>query len=264
MVASITPSAFIIGPARVYYRAVGVLTAWTDVGVTLDDAIMRVTQETWSPDNLSGVYGPVRGLDVSQTVGAEIEFTLGEIAGEKIALAIPGATYTAPVNTDTGGTPLSTTTTAAVVAGATTIPLTAATNAAVGDYFRIEAAANASVEYRQITAINSLDISFRDPLLFAHSSGVAVVETVSDNRSVVTMPTFRRYPTSAYREWALVSESGRSGVNELRLPIAVATSAGEMTVADDAVAGMRVTIAGRLNETNLATSLYQLYSPSAA
>jgi hypothetical protein len=35
-------------------------------------------------------------------------------------------------------------------------------------------------------------------------------------------------------------------------------------VADDSVAGMRVTIAGRLNETNLATSLYRLYSPSAA
>lgn len=257
---SITPSQFIIGPAKIYYRDVGVLTPWTDVGVTLDDAVMRITQETWSPDNLNGVYGPVRGLDISRTVGAEIEFTLGEIAGEKIALAIPGAQFTAAVSADAGGSPLSTTTTAAVAAGATTIPLTAATNAAVGDHFSI--GTGSTKEYRTITAIATLDISFRDPLLFAHASGEAVVETTGDNRSVITMPTFRRYPASAYKEWALVSESGKSGVNELRLPIGIATSAGEMTVADDAVAGMRVTIAGRLDETNLDTSLYRLYAPA--
>ncbi len=261
MPTSITPSAFIIGPAQVYYRAVGVLSAWTNVGVTLDDAVMRINQEMWNPDNLSGVYGSVRGLDVSQMVSAEIEFTLGEIAGEKIALAIPGATYTAPDATNAGGTPGSSTTTAATLVGATTVPFTAATNFSVGDFFSIDT--GSVKEYRQITTIASLNISFRDPLLFAHASGAAVVETVSDNRSVVTMPTVRRQPAAAYREWSLVSESGKSGVNELRIPIGIATSAGEMTVADDSVAGMRVTIAGRLDETNLETSLYRLYSPAA-
>lgn len=260
---SITPSAFIIGPARVYYRAVGVLTPWTDVGVTLDDAVMRITQETWSPDNLNGVYGPVRGLDVSQTVGAEIEFTLGEIAGEKIALAIPGAQFTAA---DGGAEASSThgdsTLDGAHAAGVTTIAVASATNFAVGDPIKIDTGSVA--EWRTITAIATNDLSFRDPLLFDHLTGVDVVEAVSDNRAVITMPTFRRYPASAYREWALVSESGRSGVNELRLPIGIATSAGEMTVADDAVAGMRVTIAGRLDETNLNTSLYRLYTPATS
>jgi len=260
MPASVVPSAFIIGPAVVYYRAVGVLTPWTNVGVTLDDAVMRINQEMWSPDNLNGVYGSVRGLDVSQMVSAEIEFTLGEIGGEKISLAIPGATYTAPDATNAGGTPGSSTTTAATVVGATTVPFTAATNFVVGDYFSIDTGANK--EYRQITAIASLNVSFRDPLLFAHAAAVAVVETVSDNRSVVTMPTVRRQPAAAYREWALVSESGKSGVNELRIPIGIASSAGEMTVADDSVAGMRVTISGRLDETNLEISLYRLFSPA--
>lgn len=259
--ASITPESFIIGPAQVYYRDVGVSTAWTNVGVTLDDAVMRITQEMFTPDNLNGVFGPVKGLDVMQMTMAEIEFTLGEIAGAKIALAIPGATYTAEVHADATGTPGSSTTTAATLVGATTIPFTAVTNFAVADYFRIEAAANAAVEYRQITAISSLNVSFRDPLLFAHASGVAVVETTGDHRGVITMPTVRRQPAAAYKEWALVSESGVSGVNELRIPIGIATSAGEMTVADDAVAGMRVTIAGRLDPTNLSTSLYQLYVP---
>lgn len=261
--ASIDTAQFVIGPARIYYRDVGVLTPWTDVGVTLDDAVMRVMQETWSPDNINGVYGKVQGLDISRMAGAEIEFTLGEIAGEKIALAIPGAQYTAPVGTETGSTHLDTTTTAAVAAGVTTIPLTAATNAAVGDHIKIDTGDIA--EWRTITAIDTLNISFRDPLLFGHASGVDVVETDGDNRSKVTMPTFRRYPASAYKEWALVSESGRSGVNELRLPIGIATSDnGEMTVGDEAVAGLRVRIEGRLDPDDLSASLWELYSPAAA
>lgn len=259
MPSSVTPQNFIIGPARVFYRAINVLTPWTDVGVTLDDAVMRVTQEMWSPENLNGVYGKVKGLDVSQLTSAEIEFTLGEIGGAKIGLAIPGAIYTAPVTAVTAGGG-SSTTTAATLVGDTTVPFTAVLNFTVGDTFSIDTGSNK--EYRVITSIAALVVGFRDPLLFAHNNGVAVVETDGDNRSVVTMPVVRRQPDASYREWALVSESGLSGVNELRLPIGIASSQGEMTVSDSAVAGMRVTISGRLDPTNLATSLYKLYSPA--
>lgn len=263
-ITSVTPSLFVIGPALVYYRAVGVNTPWTSIGATLDDAVMRLPT-TWAgtQDQLSGVMGPVMGLDVLSRVGCEIEFTMPEMAGAKLGLAIPGAVYTAPVSADATGTPGSSTTTAATLAGATTVPFTATTNFAVGDYFSIDT--GTVKEYRQITAISSLNVSFRDPLLYGHASGVAVVETTGDNRSVVTMPTIRRQPDTAYNEWALVAESGKSGVTELRIPRGISQTTGaEVTIGDDAIAGIRVTIAGRLDPTNLSTSLFQLFAPNAA
>jgi hypothetical protein len=263
-VTSVTPSLFVIGPALIYYRAVGVNTAWTSVGATLDDAVMRVpTEWAGTQDQLSGVMGPVMGLDVLSRVGVEIEFTMPEMAGEKFGLAIPGAVYTAPVSTDSASTPLNTTLSAAVVAGATTIPVVAATNAAVGDYIHIAGASG--VEYRTIDTINSLNLSFRDPLLYDHASGQVVKEALGDNRSIVTMPIVRRQPDSAYREWAIVAESGRSGVTELRIPRGISQTTGaEVTIGDDAIAGIRVTIAGRLDPTNLTTSIFRLYAPNPA
>lgn len=258
----VTPAAYIIGPAFVYYRAVGVSTPWTSAGATLDDAVMRVMTEWFRPDNLSGVMGSVMGLDVLRKVDAEIEFTLGEIGGTSLGLAVPGATTTAAVNADAGGGG-SSTTTAAVAAGATTIPFTATTNFSVGDYFRIEAAANASVEYRTITAISALNVSFRDPLKYAHLTGVAVVETTGDKRDSIVAPVVRRQPDSAYKEWALVAESGY-GYHELRIPRGISqTESVEMTVADDALAGVRVTIGARYLGSDLTNSPFTLYVPTA-
>jgi hypothetical protein len=257
----VTPKAYIIGPALVYYREVGVSTAWTSAGATLDDAVMRVTTEWFRPDNLSGVKGPVMGLDVLRRVEAEIEFTLGEVAGASLALALPGAQFTAEVHADAGGTPGSTTTTAAIAAGVTTVPCTAVTNFAVGDYFRIDA--TTLLEYRQITAINALNISFRDPLLYAHAGGVAVVETTGDKRDSITAPVLARQPDSAYKEWSLVSESG-NGYHELRIPRGISqTESLEMTVADDAVTGVRVTIGARYLGSDLTISPFTLYVPAA-
>jgi hypothetical protein len=263
-VTSVTPSLFVIGPAFIRYRAVGVLTPYTDVGVTLDDAVMRLpTEWAGTQDQLSGVMGPVMGLDVLTKVGCEIEFTMPEMAGQKLGLAIPGAVYTAPVSANAGGTPLSTTTTAATLAGASTIPLTSATNAAVGDYISIDT--TTLKEYRRITAIVSLNITVDYPLMFAHASGVAVVETTGDNRSVVTMPIIRRQPDTAYNEWSLVAESGKSGPTEIVIPRGISQTTGaEVTIGDDAIAGIRVTIAGRLDPTNLSTSIFNLYAPNPA
>jgi hypothetical protein len=258
-VTSINPQNFVIGPAKIRYRDVGVLTAYTDVGVTLDDAVMRLSQELWSPDNLNGVFGKVKGLDNAQMVNAEIEFTLGELAGAKMALAIPGATYTAPVLAVSSGGG-SSTTTAATLAGATVVPFTAVTSFTAGDYFSIDT--GSVKEYRRIVLISSLNVTVDYPLLFDHASGVAVVETDGDNRSVVTMPTHRRMVDADYKEWSLVAESGKSGPNELVIPIGIASGTGDMTVDDQAVSGLRVTIQGRLDPANLETSMFRLYSPA--
>lgn len=254
----IDPKNYVIGPGFVFYRDVGVNTPWTSAGATLDDMVMRVMTRWFSPDNLSGSLGKIKGLDVYRGMDAEIEFTLGEVGGAGLSLAVPGSRLTSAVNADAGGGG-SSTTTAAVAAGATTIPFTAVTNFAVGDFFRIEAAAHALVEYRQITAIASLNVSFRDPLRFDHASGVAVVETTGDKRDRVEAPIIRRQPDSAYKEWALMTESGR-GWNELRIPIGISqTESIELTVGDEQVTGLKVTIGARYDGADLNKSPFQLY-----
>lgn len=259
-VSSIDPTRFVIGPAFVRYRDVAATGAFTDVGVTLDDVVMRLPS-TWAAfDNLSGVITTPQGLDVLTSLGAEIDFTLPELFGAKLGLALPGAVFTAEVHADASGSPGSSTTTAAVAAGATVVPFTATTNFAVGDYFRIEAAANASVEYRQIVGISSLNITVDAPLHFAHLTGVAVVETTGDARDVVTPPVTRRLGDTAYKEWSMIAESGKSGWTELRLPRAISrTTTAELTIADDALSGIRVTISARSNPAALTDPIFKLY-----
>lgn len=262
-VTSIDPTRFPIGPAFVRYRAVGSTGAFTDVGVTLDDVTVRLPSEWATFDNLSGVITTPQGLDVLTSLGAEIDFTLAELFGQKLALALPGAVFTAETHADSGGSPGSSTTTAAVAAGVSVIPFTATTNFTVGDYFRIEAAANASVEYRQIVNISALNVTVDSPLHFAHNSGVAVVETTGDGRDTVTPPVTRRLDSTSYNEWSMIAESGKSGWTELRLPRAVSrTTAAELTIADDALAGIRVTITARSNPSSLSDPIFRLYGPT--
>lgn len=260
MANAIDTTAYIIGAADVYYRAVGVLTPWSNVGKTLDDAVLRVMTEWFRPDNISGVTGPIMGLDILSKVWAEIEFTMPEVAGSKFSLAIPGSRVTAATGGAAGGSPLSTTTTAAVLAGVTTIPLTAVTNGAVGDVIKIDTTTLA--EFRTITAISSLNVSFRDPLLFDHASGVAVVESVDDNRTLIEAPILRRQPAGAYLEWALVASSSK-GYTELRLPQAISqTTSAEITFGDKILSGIRVKLESRLDPADLNKSPFKLYAPA--
>jgi hypothetical protein len=262
-VTSVVPANFIIGPAFARYRAVASTGPFTEVGVTLDDAVMRIPTEWMDTSNLSGVVASVMGLDVLTSLGVEIEFTIAEVFGQKLALAIPGATYTAEVHADSVSTPFSSTTTAAIAAGASVVPVTSATNLSVGDYFRIETAANASVEYRQVVQIQSLNVTVDSPLHFAHLTGVAVAETTGDGRSMVTPPIIRRQPNSAYYEWSLIAESGLSGWTELRIPQGISqTTSAELSIADDSLQGIRVTIAGRLAPTDLTQPIFRMYAPT--
>ena len=152
----INPLSYIIGAAEVYYRAIGVLTPWTSVGATVDDVVFRVNQSTFNPsDTINGLDDLIYLMDYTNGSGAEAEFTMPEIAGSKLALAIPGATSTAGAVT-VDGAGLSTTLTAATVVGATTINVTATTNLIVGDWIRIDVTAGGLAEYRKVTSIAAL------------------------------------------------------------------------------------------------------------
>lgn len=267
---SVDVTKYIIGAAEVYYRTPGVLTAWNSVGLTKDNPIFAIERAMSNPSqSLNAIRAKLRGLDYESSGGARVEFTLPEMSGPKLALAIPGAVETLSAITDAGGTPLSTTLAAAAAIGDTTIKVTAITNAAVGDYIRINVA-GALAEYRQITFVGTAGaggtgLGFRDPLLKAHANGVAVVETVGDGKSEITASLARRQPMSAYYDWALVAQSP-ADYYELILYRGISSTeevSFEFTDEADEVTGIRVTIEGRADETNLAAPVWKLRAPAA-
>jgi hypothetical protein len=66
-------------------------------------------------------------------------------------------------------------------------------------------------------------------------------------------------PDAAYQEWAMVMANG-NGYHELRLPRALAQAeTTEVTVSDNALSGVRVTLSGRYDGTDLTTSPFDLY-----
>jgi hypothetical protein len=258
---SIDVTKYIVGAAEVYYRATDVLTSWTSVGATLDDVVARVSRTLFNPsDTINSIDEAIAGLDYQRAGQAEFEFTLPEMSGPKLALAIPGAVTTTRTTGVVGGGG-SSTTTAATVVGALSVAVAVATNFAVGDYIKIDTTTN--TEYRRITAITSLVLSFRDPLLIAHSSGVAVVEVDGDGKTVVTASTVRRQPLTAYLDWALVAQSPADYYEIIIHRGISVTESVEFTFGDETLAGIRVTIGARKSGTDLTLPAWEIYAPAA-
>lgn len=264
----INPLSYIIGAAEVYYRAIGSLAAWTSIGSTVDDVVFRINQSMFNPsDTINGVGDLIREMDYKNGSGAEVEFTMPEIAGPKLALAVPGAISTAIATTDAGGTPFSSTLAAASVIGATNLKVTAVTNLTAGDYVRIDVA-GALAEYRVIDVVGTAGaggtgISFRDPLLQAHANGVAIVETVGDGKTEIVAGTVRRQPLTAYNDWALVAQSPASYYELLVYNAISTTEAVEFSFGDESMAGIRVTLGARKNGADLTLPSWKLRVPAA-
>lgn len=260
----IDPKKYILGAARIYYRATGGSGPWTSVGSTLDDAVARVVTTWWRPDNIAGgILGPIKGLDILRRVEAEVEFTVPELSAANLGVIVPGSQSATAVLTDTASG-VSTTLAAAAAVGDTNIKATAVTGITVGMFMRIETGTNR--EIRQIDTVGTLGaggsgLSFRDPLQKAHASLSNLVQTDGDGRTTITAPTVRRQPDTAYNDWAAVGESG-NGYNELRLLNAISqTDRAELAMGDQTLAGIRVTIASRYDGANLTSSPFQLITP---
>lgn len=257
MAAVITPANIILGAGQAYYRALDVLTAWSSVGATMDDTAMRIAQSWFRPD-LNDMLGPIQEMDYLTEQNAELEFTMVEVAGDKLALAVPGATSTTGVTTATGGGG-STTLAAAAAIGDVSVDLAAATGFAVGDFMKIGAS---NFEYRQITGLAGTIASFRDPLQVARASGVAVIETDGDGKIEITGASVRRQPASSYNQWALVAEAP-SGYYELELASGISTTdSAEISFGDETVGGIRTTIGSRYNGQTPNTSPWTLRVPA--
>lgn len=264
----INPVSYIIGAAEVWYRAVGSSGAWSSIGSTVDDIVFRVNQSMFNPsENINGLDDLIREMDYRNMSGAEAEFTMPEIAGPKLALAIPGAVSTTLATTDAGGSPGTTTLAAAAAIGDVTVKVTAVTNFAAGDWMRINVA-GALAEYRKIDVVGTAGaggtgLQFRDPLLKAHNNGVAVVETVGDGKTEITAGTTRRQPVTAYNDWALVAQSPADYYELLVMNAISTTEAVEFSFGDETMAGIRVTLGARKDGANLSLPSWKLRVPAA-
>lgn len=262
----ITPANIIVGAGQAYYRALGVLTSWNSVGATMDDSAVRIAQAWYRPD-LNGMLGPVQEMDYLTEQSAELEFTMAEIAGSKMALAIPGATATTTAPADSASTPFSSTLAAAAAIGDTSVKITAVTNLTAGDLIRIDTA-GAAAEYRIIdvvgtTGAGGTGLQFRDPLQKTHANGAAAVEQNpgADGKTVITGSTVRRMPASAYNQWAFVGEAP-NGYYELLIDSGISTTDdAEISFGDETTGGIRTTIGSRYNGATPNTPPWRLRVP---
>jgi hypothetical protein len=262
----IDPKQYIIGAAEVYYRAIGSVAAWTSIGATVDDVVFRVNQETFNPsEDFNGILEPIREMDYTSKQGAEAEFSMPQLAGANLSLAIRGVQSTVLATTDAGGGG-STTLAAAAAIGDTNVKVTAITNFSAGDWLRINVA-GALAEYRRIDVVGTAGgggtgLQFRDPLLKAHNNGVAAVESVGDGKTELTPGTVRRMPLTAYNDFALVAQSPNDYYELYLYNSITKTEDAEITFGDESMAAIKVTIGSRKDGASLALPSWRLRVPA--
>lgn len=251
---------YAIGKARIGYRAIGVLTPYTVLG-TIEDTVIHINEggEIFDPSVELDVGGPVIGFQYQPTPGGiSAEFSVAEMSAANLALLLPGATTATPSTPASVGGGLSTTSTAATAVGDTSIALTAVTGLAVGDVIRIDTSTN--IEFRTVTAINSLVASFFAPLSLAHASGVAVVEYDSDGRAVTTAPSPGRISTSSYKEFRIDWPRPDTGPGTVVIyrGLAAADTTYDLAVGPRTMGRVRARIVGYRNDQNVEASPFAL------
>lgn len=263
----IDPKAYIIGAAEVYYRAIASTGAWTSVGATIEDVIFRTRQTVFNPSEaFNGVLEEIREMDYLSKQAAEAEFTMPELAGPKLALAVLGATSSTASIAETGSGYASTLAAASAI-GATNLKVAAVAGLTAGMYVGIDVVAGGLREYRVIDVVGTLGsggtgITFRDPLQQAHASGVVVIQTDGDGKSVIVPGTTRRQPLTAYNDWVLVGQSP-SAYYELYLYSAISkTDAVEIAFGDQKMAAVKVMLGARKTGSDLTLPSWRLRVPA--
>lgn len=269
----IDPKAYIIGAAEVYYRAINATTGlavagpWTSVGATTGDVVFKCPQTIYNPSkDFNSVLAEIAGMDYVSKQEAEASFEMPELAGPKLALALVGATNSTQAITETGAG-YATTLAAATAIGATNIKVASVTTVTVGMQIAIDVVAGGLREYRIVDVVGTLGaggtgVSFRDPLLQAHSSGVVVIQTDGDGKTDIIPGLVRRQPYASYRDWALVAQSP-SAYYELYLYRAISkTQSVDISFGDQKMAAVSVTLGARLIGSDLTLPLWRLRVPA--
>ncbi len=269
----IDPRAYIIGAAEVYYRAINATTGlavpgpWTSVGATVGDVAFKCPQTIFNPSgDFNGVLAEIAGMDYVSKQEAEASFDMPEMAGPKLALALVGASSATAAITETGAG-YATTLAAATAIGATNIKVASVTTVTVGMQVAIDVVAGGLREYRIIDAVGTLGaggtgLTFRDPLLQAHASGVVVIQTDGDGKTDIIPGLVCRQPLSAYSDWALVAQSPRD-YYELYLYRGISKSQSvDLVFGDQKMAAVAVTIGAKKLGSDLTLPLWRLRVPA--
>jgi hypothetical protein len=234
--------ATVIDSTALFFGAPASLTVGgTEVGATITAPKCVIESEQYAPD-FQGAGGPVSGAVFITKIRASVEFDVNELTATKIAWSLPGSSAVVGTGTPAGGG-ASTTLSADAAAGATQIVVTAATSIAANDFLKI--GDTGETEIRQVTSgyVSGTTIPLTQPLVRAHDSGDAVVETV-DAGTTITTWSIGRVPANAFKDVVLdgVGLDGR----HLKVTVSDALSDGklEIEMSDSAVAGSHVVMTG--------------------
>lgn len=259
MVTAVDITKYVIGRARVGYRAVGVASAYTLIP-SIEDTVIRINAgaEVFDPSLELDLGGPIQGFQYQPRVGGiELEFSIAQLDATNLALLVPGSSSVTSATTATGGGG-SSTTTAATLVGDTSVAVASATNFSAGDVIKIDV--GASAEYRTITSVVSLVLNFFTPLSLAHASGVAVVESVGDGRTTFTSPPAGRIQTASYQEF--IAEWPRPdaswGTVKIFRGLVALDNPYELTTGPRTMGRVRATVTGYRNPADVDASPFQL------
>lgn len=193
----------LITPEELYYGSPTDLTyGGVDIGGTTEppSVFWEITEAT--PDFQNAV-GPVANTGVVHSVLCGVELMVNQLTAEKLAWAMPGASSTGGTGTETVGG-ADTTLSADADAGDEVISVTDATGMTVGDSLRIGDAGE--YEFREIEAIDTLDITLTSPLSRSHDTGDQVRETDDLGGGTTITWTAGRVPSTAYKDLVLVGQ----------------------------------------------------------
>jgi hypothetical protein len=117
------------------------------------------------------------------------------------------------------------------------------------------------VEYRRITAINSLNLTVDRPLMLPHASGVAVVETTGDGRTTITGLNGVVIPTTAYN-WYRLRMPTPKGLFDFVIKDAINTSdTAEISGQNAGQAAPRLVLAARYDPANTSAVPWYMVTP---
>ena len=213
----------------------------TEVGATVSAPKITVEATQYMPE-FQGAGGPISGAVFTTKIKAAVEFDINEITAEKVAgWGMPGAVSVVGTAAVTGGG-ASTTLSADVAAGATSIAVTSATGIAAGDFLKLGDSGETEVVKVGAGYTSGTTIPV-GKLRFAHDSADAVVE-VDDAGTTVTTWRTGRVPSAAFKDVILDG----IGVDGRHLKVTITDALGdgklEIELSDTAVAGPHVVMTG--------------------
>ena len=213
-----------------------------EVGATMTAPKVTV-KSTQEKPQFQGAGGPLKGAIFTTKIDAQVEFTINELSASKLLWSMPGATQVVGTATTTVTLGLATTLSADVLAGATSIVLTAATNVAAGKFLKVGDAAETEVVQVAPGYTTGMTIPLVRPLQRNHDSADPVV-MVDDAGTTLTTWRTGRVPSSAFKDVVLdgIGLDGRHLVATVKDALSDGTL--EVEMSDSAVAGTKVVMTG--------------------